>query len=781
MKNKLIYILFLFLFTILLKTASAAEELNINATNIELENENKKVLLRGEVSAFDKKNNRIFTDSADYYKEKGLLETFGNTKIITSGGYTVIGSNIIFDNTNKTIVSNFDTQIIDIDNNNIFLDMFSYSIDKGMFFSKGKIKIIDNKDNKYNFSEVYIDENKNQIVGSDVRVFLDEEKYKIDSRNDPRFYSNTMVLKDNQNDFDKGVFTYCKIREGEKCPPWSIKSKKIKHDKVKKTIYYDKAVLRVYDFPIFYFPKFFHPDPTVKRRSGFLTPSFTDSSNIGSGLEIPYFWSIAKNQDFTITPKLYSSENPLLLTEYRKVWEKTKLMVNAGYTEGYKKSTATKKLGDRMHLFTRINKDLSNNENIFSEFELNIQQVNNETYLKIHDINSALINNEVSVLENSLDYSYQNDDYFFSANASAFEDLTKSGRKKYEYLLPYLSFDKNLLANEDFGLVDYNSTLRVKNYDVNKQTEFFVNDFKWRSNKWLSKFGLENQLKGLVKTVNYNSKNVDGLKDDDSTSELSGVIGFISKLPFFKNDSQNNSNSSFTPNFLLRYAPAHMRKIENKKFTFSDLYSLKKTSEIDVIETGLSATLGFDLEKNKLNADGTVGANKYSFSAGQVISEKENRDLPGSSLGQRFSDVVGSSKYRFNEKIDTSYNFAIDQNYEDFNMNEIGLNYKDLNTTFNVSYLEEKEDLGNQEYIKTSVGLGLNEFNKISFSSKRNLLTSSAEFYNISYEYINDCLKAGIGFRREFYTDRDVEPENSLQFRISIVPFADISSPTFSR
>ena len=146
-----------------------------------------------------------------------------------------------------------------------------------------------------------------------------------------------------------------------------------------------------------------------------------------------------------------------------------------------------------------------------------------------------------------------------------------------------------------------------------------------------------------------------------------------------------------------------MRKIENKKFTFSDLYSLKKTSEIDVIETGLSATLGFDLEKNKLNADGTVGANKYSFSAGQVISEKENRDLPGSSLGQRFSDVVGSSKYRFNEKIDTSYNFAIDQNYEDFNMNEIGLNYKDLNTTFNVSYLEEKEDLGNQEYIKTSV------------------------------------------------------------------------------
>ena len=165
--------------------------------------------------------------------------------------------------------------------------------------------------------------------------------------------------------------------------------------------------------------------------------------------------------------------------------------------------------------------------------------------------------------------------------------------------MPYLSFDKNILSSEDFGLVDYNSILRVKNYEVNKQTEFFVNDFKWRSNKWLSAFGLENQIKGLVKTVNYSSKNVDGLKDDEATSELSGVVGFISKLPLFKNNTQNNTSNLLTPNFLLRYAPAHMRKVENKKFTFSDLYSLKKTSEIDVIETGLSATLGFDLEKNK--------------------------------------------------------------------------------------------------------------------------------------------------------------------------------------
>ena len=42
------------------------------------------------------------------------------------------------------------------------------------------------------------------------------------------------------------------------------------HDSEKKTtIYYDNAVIKVYDLPIFYLPKLSHPDPSVKRRSDF--------------------------------------------------------------------------------------------------------------------------------------------------------------------------------------------------------------------------------------------------------------------------------------------------------------------------------------------------------------------------------------------------------------------------------------------------------------------------------------------------------------------------------
>ena len=100
---------------------------------------------------------------------------------------------------------------------------------------------------------------------------------------------------------------------------------------------------------------------------------------------------------------------------------------------------------------------------------------------------------------------------------------------------------------------------------------------------------------------------------------------------------------------------------------------------------------------------------------------------------------------------------------------------------FNLSYLQEKNHIGNQELFASGIDYKINDSAELSFSTKRNLLTSSAEFYNLSYNYINDCLKAGIAYRREFYTDRDIEPNNTLMFTISIIPFAEINSPSISR
>ena len=104
-----------------------------------------------------------------------------------------------------------------------------------------------------------------------------------------------------------GIFTTCK-KNKKKCPPWTIKSAEIKHDKKKQIINYKNAWLQIYDKPIFYLPKFFHPDPTVKRKSGFLIPTIKNSPNSSNYLNVPYFLALAENKDFTFSPRFYSDD-----------------------------------------------------------------------------------------------------------------------------------------------------------------------------------------------------------------------------------------------------------------------------------------------------------------------------------------------------------------------------------------------------------------------------------------------------------------------------------------
>ena len=66
------------------------------------------------------------------------------------------------------------------------------------------------------------------------------------------------------------------------------------------------------------------------------------------------------------------------------------------------------------------------------------------------------------------------------------------------------------------------------------------------------------------------------------------------------------------------------------------------------------------------------------------------------------------------------------------------------NLKIDFDYLQEKKHIGDQEYFKTKINLTKSDNGLFSIETKRNLVTNSAEFYNLSYEYINDCLRAGL-------------------------------------
>ena len=779
MKNNILHISVLIFF--ILSLNAAAQEIEINSSKMKYDDIKKVTIFEGNVNSNDEKGNKIFSEYVKYNKAEEIIETKGDTKIITSAGYEIFSKNVIFDNKKNIIYSNNKTNVVDMDGNYISVEMFNYSILSNIFFSKGNIQIKDINKNNYYFSEIYIDEKKKKIIGSDAKVFLNRLGVSANTDNDPRFFANTMSLSEETNTFEKGIFTYCKKKKNEKCPPWTLQSKKIKHDLAKKTIYYDNVVLKVYDFPIFFSPKFSHPDPSVKRRSGLMAPSLSNSTTLGSGFATPYFRNVADDKDITLTPKFYFNQNPLLLAEYRQDFMNSFLIVDAGYAKGYKKKNKKKTDGGRAHFFTNFNMSLVDEEERKSSVEVNLEKSSNDTYFKVYDVNSSLVKGEKTVLENKIDFIYQNQDFYFGLTPSIYEDMNKAGHNRHEYLLP-LTLDKNIMSSSKYGFLDLGTNLRIRNYDTNKQTNFLVNDFNWSSNKWLSSFGVENYFEGLFKNVNYEAKNTSKYKNDNNNSELHSVLGYFAKLPLYKENFIKKSFHSLTPKFLLRYAPGHMRDTTEGKLNYGNLFDLNKVDEFDVVESGLSTSVGFEYKLNKLNDSKTIGDEVLSLSVGQVISAEENMDIPSStSLDQHFSDVVGSAKYNVKDKLSVNYNFSIDQGFKNFNYNEIGTDLTFNKAEFNVSYLQEINHIGDQEYIKTGVDFKLNSSSELSFGTKRNLLSSSAEFYNLSYNYINDCLKAGIAYRREFYTDRDIEPANTLMFTISIVPFAQINSPGLSR
>ncbi len=737
---------------------------------------NKKIgllILKKKIIAEDNDNNVITAENAEFNETKGIFKTFGPTNIVTSENYEVKGRDITINNKNKTIISNKPTTINDQEGNYIELQNFNYQVKNNIFQSIGSIKISDKLKNDYEFSQIYIDTKKKEILGTDIKAFLNDESLKINPKNKPRVFANSIKLGAKKSTFNKSIFTICDYRENDKCPPWTIQASKMLHDNIKKTIYYDNALIKVYDIPIFYIPKLSHPDPTVDRRSGFLAPTLTDTKNLGIGVSLPYFFDIGRDKNFTLTSKIFVDENPLIQGEYHQAFMNSNFLADFGFTQGYKNTSSTKKSGEKSHFFSKFIKNFTGDDGSNNSFSLAIQDVSNDKYLKLYKINSNLVDYNTNTLENHINFTHENDDLFFGFNASIFETLKESYEDKYEYILPEITIDKNLLNNDKVGNLDLQTNISTHLYDTNKLQNFIVNDFDWRSKDIFFESGLNTKILGNLRNINYEIKNVDEYKEDP-TSELFGALGLFSKISLRK--KQDSSEHLLTPKLLLRYAPGSMRnETSGSRLTPSAAFNLNRLSNIHNFETGMSGTLGFDYKT-------TAKDREFDFSVAQVIKDVENNKMPDkSSLNEKVSDLVGSANVKLSKNFSLNYNFALDQNYQDLNFNELGTNMNFGPINFDFNYLQEKKHIGNQDYFTTKINLQNKDQGTFSFETKRNLITDSSEFYNLSYEYINDCLRAGLVYRREFYNDSELEPENSLMFKITLTPFGSINSPTFGK
>jgi LPS-assembly protein len=144
---------------------------------------------------------------------------------------------------------------------------------------------------------------------------------RVDTIERTRFAAESATRTDgNTIIFEKGVYTACAscLVDPTKKPLWQIKARRIIHKKDEQTVYYEDPFLEFLGVPVAWLPWMSHPDPTVRRKSGFLAPSTIYSEQLGLGVSIPYFWALAPNYDFTAVLTPLTRQGALLSGEWRQ-------------------------------------------------------------------------------------------------------------------------------------------------------------------------------------------------------------------------------------------------------------------------------------------------------------------------------------------------------------------------------------------------------------------------------------------------------------------------------
>jgi len=737
----------------------SSDGLEITGKELFYDKINSTLKIFGNVKINDKKNNILSEgDEYIYYKDIEKIESIGKTKLNIKNSYFLESSDLIYDRNAFEIYSDKKSKIEDLQNNIFFFEKFKFNLVDDSLKAK-KLSLLDNAKNQYYLDFALVNLKENKFLGSD--LFIDfEDSLFGNNENDPRLKGNSVISETNETIVYKGNFTTCK-QDNEKCPPWNIYADKVVHKKKEQKIEYKNAWLKIYDTPVLYFPYFFHPDPTVKRQSGFLMPSFQNSNNSGTSIQIPYYKVISQSKDLTFRPRIFFDNEILLQTEYRQVNKNSDIIFDVSINKDNSKT--------KNHIFADIATKKQN-----KNFNLHLENVSNDNYLKVHNIKSPIFNN-ISTLHSYLNYNSYEEDSSLNINVEVFEDLNKNKSDRYEYIFPNFNYTKNLNNKiESNGDLVFSSNGYQKNYNTNIDEIILVNDIIYTSPQSFSERfdGLITNYKFLFRNKNSDSENAKNIKDGTDYQFLSTII-LESKLPLLK--ESKDFNNYLTPKFSARYSPNHTKNNMNlnEKFFYENIYLLDRIDG-KAVEGGASLTLGLEYNsKNKNNED------FINLSLANILRLNENPDLPKlNNLSEKRSNIIGNLDFIPSKFFNFNYQFSLNKNLEDTDYNLLKSNFKVNNFITSFEYLEENNHLNDNSYLTNKTKFSFDENYSINFETEKNLDQDITNYYNLIYEYTNDCLTAAIEYNKSYYSSGDdLKPEENILFSIKIIPFGKISSP----
>jgi len=760
----------------------------ISATNLEYDKiRNVFEAKNNAVVTHFEKNTIIYANEIKYLKNDEEFFTKGKTKALIEDKYIFNSEDVFYNQNLGNLISQKESSIED-DNGNIYkVKNFKYNINTELLKAKGVqvlAKIEENKIDKYFFSEGFFNFKDKSHLAKETKIKTHKSVFG-NKNQDPRIYGSSSFSNQKKTEVTNGIFTSCKLNDN--CPPWSIKAEKITHNKIKKDMIYKNAVLKIYDVPVLYFPKFFHPDPSVKRRSGFLQPQFNNSETLGSSLYIPYFKTLGPDKDLTFKPTFFEKltkfekEKYILQSEYRKKGKNSSLIADFAFLRDYKSLTGSKnKTKNINHLFLNYSSDLKMPNFLDSKFDAQIEKVTNDTYLKVFQNNlfdTPVMPDSQTTMNSNMKLYLEKEDENLTAGVEVYENLGTKHSDRYQYTLPYYDFSKNLNSLiTDYsinGSLNFYSTGTNKLSNTNNLRTTVVNDFNYSSDNFISNLGFKNNFDFYFKNLNAVGKN-DTIYTSDTQIDGRSIIKFDSSFPLLR--SKNTIKESLVPKISLRINPGdNMDNYSSStaNINANNVFDINRLGISNDFESGRSLTFGLEYKFDKLeNNQSEETKDEYlELKLATVIRDQNENDIPiSSTINQKNSDLFGSINNQLFENFSLKYDFSLDNDMKTINSNSIDTEISINNFITTFSFIEQRNDIGSIHLLSNVTEYQINDNTSLKFSTRRNKKINLTEYYDLSYEYKNDCLTAALKFNKSFYQDNDLKPTEDLFFSITLIP-----------
>lgn len=557
---------------------------------------------------------------------------------------------------------------------------------------------------------------------------------------------------------NQAVYSACRDCVGfDGEPLWNIRAAKVTHNRERQEVVYRDATLELFGIPIAYTPFLSHPDPSVKRKTGLLTPSLGTSTTLGTSVRIPYFWAISRDKDLTFDPIIYVAYNPIITGEYRQSFSNGELR---GRLSAIYDNTDTTRLRGRGHIDAEARFDIDE----YWRWGTKVKLASDDTYLSRFGFPGNDTLTSRAFIERFGSRSYA------AAEGIYFQGLREVDKQEgIPLVLPKV--DYNFVSEP--GKYGAYQTLDANFRSLGRDEGTSSQRLGLSAGMHLphvSSIGVVTTLSGTIQTDLYN---VGEVPNPSGTNGLTGRIfpQLIAEWRYPWIRRSKSSSMLIEPIAALVLAPngGNPERIPNEdslavEFDETNLFSPNRFPGKDRVDGGSRIVYGL---RGGLYGDG--GGSSTIFVGQSYQFRKSNTFAGVSGLNEQQSDIVGRLTVSPNRFLDLVYKTRLDAGNFRAKRSEVTANAggRAIRTDINYIFFDQLDgEFPKREEVRVGLTSDITDQWTARIDTTRDLTENgTTRSWGASLLYNCDCLYFSIDYRRTFTQDRDVAPVDTIFVR----------------